>query len=465
MKTLPEVSRYAALVAALALVAIAPTRSTAATEARTPAAHRVELEGHPKVAVLTPVQLGETRPVGTKIGNPALPSAHDVWIDMIRGAEKTLDLEQFYLSTWPGEPMDDVVDEIGRAASRGVRVRLLLDHRMHDTYPRTADSLDRVAGIDVRTIAIAKITGSGVQHAKFFLVDGEETWLGSQNFDWRSLKHIHEVGVRIRDASIASEFGRVFDMDWAVSASVDTMAGDSLERVAKSVTVSGAPPTSADPAHPAYPARLPVRLVQSPGDTAEVWTSYSPRRFIPDSTRWDRDAIVRMLDGARREIVLQLLTYGTGERERHDDALDQALRRAARRGVRVKMLISDWMAGRAAMRELDSLAAEPNIEVRLSVIPEWNGGYIPFARVDHSKYVTVDGTWTWVGTSNWEPGYFHGSRNIAVTIRNKKIAADARQIFAASWDAPGNLPVKQGATYVERIHGEKPPPGKTAYGQ
>ena len=57
-----------------------------------------------------PIQLVETRPVESVLGNPSLPSPQPVWIDMIRGAKKTLDIEQFYLSTWPGEPMEGVLD-------------------------------------------------------------------------------------------------------------------------------------------------------------------------------------------------------------------------------------------------------------------------------------------------------------------------------------------------------------------
>lgn len=442
----------AACLAAVALAA-APTRSTA----RHPAAHRVELERPKSIPSGPAVQLVESVPVETQLGNPELPRAHDVWIEMIHGARRSLDLEQFYLSTWPGEPMDDVVDEIGRAAARGVRVRLLLDKRMHETYPLPADSLGALAGIEVRTIDMGKVSGSGVQHAKYFLVDGSETYLGSQNFDWRSLKHIHELGARVRDPQVTAEFGRVFEMDWAKSAPIPR---DSVASAARGSGPAGAPSVG-----PVGAAKLPLRLVQAPGDTLDLWTSYSPERFIPDSSRWDRDAIVRVLEMARKEIVIQLLTYGTGEGDKHDDALDQALHRAARRGVRVRLMVSDWMANRPAMKELEALAAEPNTEVRLSVVPEWSGGYIPFARVEHCKYMVVDTLWTWVGTANWEPGYFHGSRNAALSMLGRPLARQARAIFDASWGSPTARVVRADETYKPKDHRETPPPGKTTYGK
>lgn len=163
--------------------------------------------------------------------------------------------------------------------------------------------------------------------------------------------------------------------------------------------------------------------------------------------------------------MLQSLTYSLGGRDLRDDTLDQALRRAAVRGVRVRMLISDWEAGRPAMESLVSLSQVPGIEVRLSTVPEWSGGYVPFARVEHCKYLVVDSLFTWVGTSNWEPDYFHASRNVAVTLRNRPLALQARRVFEASWRAPTARPVHAGVQFEAKLHGAEPPPGKVKYGE
>ena len=394
-----------------------------------------------------PVQLVETVPIESGLGNPALPSAKDVWLEMIRGAKRSLDLEEFYLSTWPGEPMEPVLVAIGEAAKRGVRVRLLLDAGMHRTYPLPADSLGKLRDIEVRLIDMGRIAG-GVQHAKYFMVDRAEVYLGSQNTDWRALEHIHELGVRVRDARVAAEFQRVFDMDWiAAGAGLDSMQ---LARHPMAVAPSG-PPS--------------FRIAQAPRDTVELWPSYSPGRFIPDSTRWDRDAIVRLLDSARGEIVVQLLTYSPTSRRQEERAIDDALRRAAERGVSVKLLISDWEKGTGGMASLQSLAKVGQVEVKLSTVPEWSGGYIPFARVEHCKYAVVDTQRVWVGTANWEPGYFLGTRNVAVTLANRPLATQARTIFQQSWTAPGAAPVvADSASYTPKVRGETPPPGRKKYG-
>ena len=101
------------------------------------------------------------------------------------------------------------------AAGRGVAVRLLSDAKFAETYPDTLDALGDVAGIEVRTYDMKPVRG-GVQHAKFFRVD-DAVWLGSQNFDWRSLEHIHELGVLVREPRAAADLGAVFEQDWAIA--------------------------------------------------------------------------------------------------------------------------------------------------------------------------------------------------------------------------------------------------------
>src|SRR5438105_2590712 len=74
-----------------------------------------------------PVQLAETRPLETALGDSTLLTARDAWLDLIGGARTSLDLEEFYFSERRGEALTPVVDALTAAARRGVRVRLLLD--------------------------------------------------------------------------------------------------------------------------------------------------------------------------------------------------------------------------------------------------------------------------------------------------------------------------------------------------
>jgi phosphatidylserine/phosphatidylglycerophosphate/cardiolipin synthase-like enzyme len=387
-----------------------------------------------------PIQLGESRPLETALGDTTLPTAQAVWIEMIRGAKAQLDLEHFYLSRKVGEALDPVLDEIGRAAARGVRVRLLLDRGMYRTYPQPADSLAKLANVSLRLVDYRRLAG-GVQHAKFMIVDDRDAWLGSQNLDWRALSQIHELGARVRLEPAARAIADVFETDW--QASDTTKAPTPVDRKL---------------------ARWPLAFTQD-GVAGRLWVSASPAKLVPPSIPWDRDVVVERVNAAKRELVAQVLSYGVGGRGRPDSTLHRALLAAAGRGVKVKLIVSDWVVGGGGEADLRALAATPNIEVRISQVPEWSRGYIPFARVEHCKYMVVDGEWLWLGTSNWDPSYFLSSRNLAITVQHVPLANRVRAIFETSWTAPSATPLAEGKPLAKRVHGEEPPPGATFYGE
>jgi phosphatidylserine/phosphatidylglycerophosphate/cardiolipin synthase-like enzyme len=387
-----------------------------------------------------PIQLGESRPLETALGDPSLPTAADTWLDMIRGAKTSVDLEEFYLSRKAGEALDPVLDELGRASARGVKIRLILDAGMHKTYPQPADSLGKLANFSVRTIDYHRIAG-GVQHSKFMVVDDKEAWLGSQNLDWRALTHIHELGARVRLEPVAKTFADVFATDWT--------ACD---------TTSKAAPVDRKP------SKWPIAFAQD-GVKGELWPSASPKPQSPASLPWDRDVLVGRLNAAKHEIVAQFLSYGVGGGRSADSTLHKALIAAAGRGVKVKLIVSDWEIGGRGEPDMRALAATPGIEVKVSQVPDWSRGYIPFARVEHCKYMVADSSWLWLGTSNWEPSYFLATRNIAITVHHAPLALRARGIFETGWNAPTAAALSAGVTLAKRVHGETPPPGVTNYGE
>ncbi len=86
----------------------------------------------------------------------------------------------------------------------------------------------------------------------------------------------------------------------------------------------------------------------------------------------------------------------------------------------MRLNISHWSKKRPAIEALQALEPLRNLTVRLNTIPPWSGGFIPFARVDHSKYMVVDGRIGWVGTSNWSGDYFDSSRNVELVFNAKE---------------------------------------------
>jgi len=384
--------------------------------------------------------LGESRPLESGLGNPALAGAREEWLELISGAHSTLDLEEFYFSHRPGEALQPVVDAIGRAAARGVHVRLLLDAGFLKTYPQPAESLAHLPSVELRAIDYHKLAG-GVQHAKFMIADGADSWIGSQNLDWRSLTQIHELGIRVRHAAVSAAIEAVFASDWA--------AADTSKPFAP-----GAPVATTWPQH----------AIQGAGRAVDVWLGASPRATTPAGIPWDRDLIVARLDGAKHDVTVQALQYGVGRRAGADSTLHRALVAAAARGVKVRLIVSDWTLGGSNEPALHDLAAR-GVEVRISRVPEWSGGYIPFARVEHCKFMTVDGEWLWIGTSNWEPSYFLNTRNLGLTIHDPVLAMQALATFDTSWNAPTAAPYGPDTQLPPRAHDMKAPAGMKVYGE
>lgn len=360
-------------------------------------------------------ELVESIPIETNLDNPDIRNTQDVWIEMIQKARLSLDIEQFYISNKAGEPLEDVLNAIIEASERGVQVRIIVDSRMAKTYPQSIDSLIKHRNIKVRTIDFGKLAG-GVQHAKFFIVDKEELFLGSQNFDWRALKHIHELGLRIIHSEAVRFYLDIFNLDWELAKSNDRTKIKNALKIQNYNT--------------------PFRTVDAEYDTIVFFPTASPKNLIPDTSLWDEQHIVQLLESAKTEVLLQFLSYSPLTRDQtFYPVLDNALRNAATRGVQVKMIVSDWTKERPEVDYLKSLTCIPNIEVKFSTFPEWTGGYIPYARVEHSKFIVVDATTFWLGTSNAEKSYFHTSRNVSIIIKNKKLATRIREIFYQSWDS------------------------------
>ena len=370
---------------------------------------------------LPSLQLVESFPVETTLDNPDLPDAHTVWLEMIRGARHSLDFAQFYVSNESGSRLETIVSAIERAAARGVRVRFLTEEKFARTYPESLERLDKQARIEVRRFDVGRVSG-GVLHAKYFVVDRKDVFLGSQNFDWRSLTHIQELGVVVRLPSVTRAMLDVFETDWALA------GGEAF--------------TPRIPRETGFPV-----LVPQDGDTLRVTPVFSPEGQLPDKRLWDLPRLVDLIASARQTLRVQLLTYrSTGRDSVYFDTLETALRGAAGRGVAVQLLLSDWCKRPGTLEGLQSLQSVPNIDVKLVTIPQAAAGFIPFARVIHAKYLVVDARAFWLGTSNWEKDYFYNSRNVGLIVEGS-LARRLDQFFTDNWSSAYAFDLDACATY------------------
>ncbi|MGZ3689302.1 MAG: phospholipase D-like domain-containing protein, partial [Bdellovibrionota bacterium] len=291
------------------------------------------------------------------------------------------------------------------AAVRGVHVRLLVDKNFYATYPETVNQLGSQANIQSRTIDFSQY--GGIQHAKYFVADGNNAFVGSQNFDWRALSHIHEVGVRLTDPAVNSDLEKIFEKDWAAGVQVG------------STKPAAAPPAIVAPVAPSGD----LQVVASP--------SQANPAGIPDTLT----QVVGLISGAHKSVRIQVMEYTTRGSKQGSPAwraLDNAVRKAASQGAQVQLLVdvSDLKKGGA---DLQALARLHGVEVKSVTIPAFSGGPIDYARLIHSKYLIVDGAVSWVGSENWSEGYFLETRNVGVLIRSQEATNQLIQIFDKVW--------------------------------
>lgn len=353
-------------------------------------------------------------PVETSLEEPDLRLAQDVWPAMFDAATKTIDIEQFYVSPSTGEPLEQSLQALERAAKRGVKIRVILEKKFEKNSLDGIARLKAIPGLDLRILDWSKVNGDGIIHAKFFVVDSTQAFVGSHNFDWRALKHIHELGLRVTDESVVNSVQRVFDHDWALTED---------------------------------PGNLNLDEQRDPGfdRAARAYLVASPWRRNPSGVGDSEGELVKLIGEAKTELAIQLLDYNPttyARPKRFYAPIDNALRDAAVRGVKVKLLVSHWNTDEHSVAHLRSLSLVPGVEVRVITIPEAKQRPIPFSRTAHSKYMVADGKATWIGTSNWAGGYLDTSRNLEIVVKDEALAARAAKLHARLWSSSYAAPLE-----------------------
>jgi len=373
-------------------------------------------------------EIVESVPVETTLDVPEVRNTDQVWLEMINGATKTIDIEQFYFAARKGEPLDKVLDALERAADRGVAVRIITEESFRNQTISSCERLSKRRNISWKWISIFKDLG-GIQHSKFFVVDGENVYLGSANFDWRALRHINEMGVHVRHRECGRMLEDLFNLDWKLCDAKSLKDASALF------------------GREHY--KVPFRVRDKDGEIVEFTPVFDPSGYITDNDLWEGKKLFDLIRSARKSLHLQVLTYSPITREKeYWPELDDTLRATACKGVEIKAVLSDWSMRKPDIFYLKSLGVLPNINIKLSTIPQWSGGFIPYSRVQHSKYLLIDENTSWIGSSNWERGYFYTCRNVGMIINSRKINNLLRKVFFTTWESNYAQPLDLNRDYV-----------------
>ncbi|MET0265982.1 MAG: phospholipase D-like domain-containing protein [Duganella sp.] len=378
-------------------------------------------------------ELVQTSPAETTLRNPDLRDPVTVWSELFDNAKTEIVIGQFYAVTKPGSAFDKVVERLAAAGQRGVKIRFLIDQKgVGLSEPETLERLRKIPNLELRVMDFAKLTGNGIIHAKYLVVDGKQAFIGSQNFDWRAFEHIHETGLLISDPKIVGQVLAVFNQDWRAQAVI--AKGGKAPPVLNKKDVA-----------PDYRQNAYLLASPNPYNTAGVGNSET--------------GLPALLAEAKSDVQVQLLdyapiSYGPNGTRPYYAVIDNAVRAAANRGVKVRLLVSNWNLEQPAQAYLKSLAVLPNVEIRVVTLPMASSGFIPFARVIHSKTMVIDKQLAWVGTSNWAGGYMDHSRNFEVVMRNEKMAERLAATQQQIWDSPYAQPLNINKQYPKPVKGK-----------
>jgi len=193
-------------------------------------------------------------------------------------------------------------------------------------------------------------------------------------------------------------------------------------------------PSSALPADPASPlaALLPPDLTPGSG------SAFRPLAF----SSYSMDARLTLIREARASLDIQYYLLADDLTGR---AFLRAVRDAARRGVRVRILVDDLYTA-ANDRLLQGIAAYPNVQVRLFnpfpagralTVTRWGLSLADLARLNHrmhNKLFIADGVFAIAGGRNIADEYFFRSPRGNFIDFDLLVAGDAVPELAASFD-------------------------------
>jgi len=369
-------------------------------------------------------------------GSTPYPSTFSVWSGLLDRATAAVEIAAYYWSLTDGTKGrfptggqgQEIFDKLLQAGTKRQLGIKIAQNFPSPSQPNTeTEVLAKNKAATVRSLNFPRLVGGGILHTKLWLVDRRHVYIGSANSDWRSLTEVKEMGVHISDCPcVAEDVAKLFDVYWA-------MGADDAQVPAK------------------WPASLatlynkdnPMNL----STNGLVYFSSSPPQFCPEGRTGDADAITSIVAKADKFIYIAVMDYFPlfiyTSKPKYWAVIDTALRTAAiDQSVEVRLLISWWQHSREDMkrfaRSLMDLTYNQTVKVtaKLFVVPSTaEQSKIPYARVNHNKYMVTDNT-AYIGTSNWSGDYFTVTGGVGVVVEgDTELRKQLEEVFLRDWNS------------------------------
>ena len=300
-----------------------------------------------------------------------------------------------------------VARSLVRAALRGVQVRVVIDGAGTGVLPALWRQRFEEAGVQCRVFSPLNFwhlfgfwrpSRWRRLHRKLCVVDEAVAFCGGINVldDWHDLGRKDRLtaprldyAVSVRTGPLVAAVADTMRQLWARMELVDELRSRDVRGVLDALR------------------RSEVVTLPTGGQARLVLRDNVRYRYTIEATY--RRAIAQ----AREEIVIACAYFFPGRR------LRQALQRAARRGVRVRLLLQghyEYFIAYHAARKLYGQLLQAGVEIH-----EYHASYL------HAKVAVIDGEWATVGSSNLDPLSLLLAREANVVVRDADFAGALRE--------------------------------------
>ncbi|PIC27403.1 hypothetical protein B9Z55_019670 [Caenorhabditis nigoni] len=426
----------------------------------------------PKCAETCEFVICESIPAGLQFNSsyPIFNSTTDCWLRLMKEAQQEILIGSYYWSLLVNDTGDGYTTDptntssngeqiyntlLSTAVDRNISVRIAQTYE-NGGYWETENLVQKSNGrIRVRSLDFTQWYPGGILHTKSWSVDGKHFYIGSANFDWRSLTNVKELGIAAFNCPcMANDLKNLLEIYWTMGAPGATIP----QQWDSSVST---------PAN----HQTPMSVYQPTGSQA-MYISASPPGFQACGREDDLAAMIKTIDEAQDYLHLAVMDYSPSTKylknnNKWKPELDTAIRRAAfERGVHVRFMVSLWphtypeaygvlyslqdISDHLPCHKWDSndnCIKKGSIEIRMIQVPDMGYGKIPYARVYHNKYLVTEST-AYIGTSNWSSDYWQYTAGIGIVIRaddstaKSQLVQQITSIHERDWTSAYTIPLK-----------------------
>ena len=366
--------------------------------------------------------------------------------DALLSAQSSLDLN-FYVFEHP-----QLAQTIAGLAQRGVRIRLLLEGSPAggiSDLQRWCVATMAAAGADIRYLAATDDAPNGYApryryaHAKFGIVDGVRSFVGTENLTWDSapVASGEPAGGRrgyylFTDAtSVAQELSRIFESDWRPETFLDLRPYEAAH------PKYGGPPDG-------YVLPEPPKYWVDSAPFASAITASGQGHFVvvsaPENAMRPDDGLFALLDraGPGDEILVEQLYEhkywgdSTSNPVADPNPRLERLIAAARRGATVRVLLDSLFddadglrSNRATVDYLNAISTAENLDLAAAVGNPTGGGI-------HAKLILVrvgGESWSAVGSLNGGEVSHKVNREVVLMVDHLLVYNRLFEVFQHDW--------------------------------